>query len=781
MLRFVKPKNTLAFIISIIFLLSLLLVSALSVAAQETTGTLRGTVSDATGAVVPNATVLLTNDATGVTQTKQTSGDGVFEFTKLDPGSYTVDVSASGFKRSLNKSVLVKLGIINAIDVKVEAGNVSETVTVTATNEEVIQRDQSQISTTIETRKIQDLPSNAAGSGLDTLALLAPGVIANNSGGVNTNGTGLSVNGNRARSNNFQIDGADNNDLSVAGPALFVDNQDALQEYQIITNNFSAQYGRNQGAIINQVTKGGSNDFHGSLFEYHRDNKVLNSLNNQEKATQGLTEPLPNLFNVFGGQVGGPIYLPRFGEGPKSVWKGTNKAFFHFDYQGIRNPATTTVTSNTLSILSSEFPRLLTTFPGNGLIQAITQFSTFAIPGASPRTSLGAGVSSLVNQAAPAGCPKSVAVGTAPPAGCGTYTGPFLVGGPFDVVTLNGNNFQAARAQRDISTPFTENFWDVRFDVKPTEKDSVTVRYLHQNQVNKNIIEAFLPDPVNGYNGDLPASSRNFGGNWTRNLSSAMVNEFRASYQRIGVEFGGGCNASTPGCVPDSLSIGGTLANITFPNVGLNSNRALTQIGPTSGFPQGRVGKVYQLADNLTWAHGKHSFIFGGEYKHLTEVVPFLPNFNGGFAYNSTTRMANNAPSTINLTVGDPTLAFKENDQYYFIQDDYKVRPNLTLNLGIRYEYTGQPLNLLNEVTVARENGTSRFYNPSLPLSIRTVPRVPIDKNNFAPRFGFAWSPRFEHGLLHKLVGTDNTVIRGGFSIAYDAAFYNILLNVQNT
>ena len=287
MQNFVKTKSGGAFLVSVFFLLSVLILTAVTAAAQETTGTLRGTVVDATGAVVPNATVVVTNDATGASQTKQTSGDGVFEFTKLDPGSYTVDVSATGFKRSLNKGVSVKLGIINPGDVKLEAGNVAETVTVTASTEEIIQRDQSQISTTIETRKIQDLPSNAAGSGLDTLALLAPGVIANNSGGVNTNGTGLSVNGNRARSNNFQIDGADNNDLSVAGPALFVDNQDALQEYQIITNNFSAQYGRNQGAIINQVTKGGTNDFHGSLFEYHRDNKVLNSLNNQEKGDTG--------------------------------------------------------------------------------------------------------------------------------------------------------------------------------------------------------------------------------------------------------------------------------------------------------------------------------------------------------------------------------------------------------------------------------------------------------------------------------------------------------------
>jgi len=308
-----------------------LMLGAVTVSAQETTGTLRGTVADVNGAVVSGATITVTNDATGAQQTKQTTGDGIFEFSKLGPGSYTVTIEASGFKRSLNKAVSVKLGV-NSLDIKLEAGAVSETVTVTAGTEEIVQRDQSQISSTVETRKIADLPSNAAGSGLDTLALLAPGVIPNNSGGVNTNGSGLSVNGNRARSNNFQIDGSDNNDLSVAGPALFVDAQDSLQEYQIITNNFSAQYGRNQGAIVNLVTKSGTNDFHGTLFEYHRDRKVLDTLDNFERAG-GQTDPTRSLFNVFGGQVGGPVYLPKFGEGGKSYWKGTNKAFFHFDFR----------------------------------------------------------------------------------------------------------------------------------------------------------------------------------------------------------------------------------------------------------------------------------------------------------------------------------------------------------------------------------------------------------------------------------------------------------------
>ena len=705
---------------------------------QATRGTLRGVVADQTGAVVAGATVIVTNEATGSkSPTTTTNSDGVYEVSSLLPGSYSVVVEATGFKRSSNTAVQVKAGITNPYDVKLDAGNVSETVTVISNVEEVVQRDQSQISSTVNTRQVADLPSNAAASGLDTLALLAPGVFPTNSGGVNTNGTGLNVNGNRARSNNFQIDGSDNNDLSVAGPAMFVDNQDQIQELQVITNNFSAQYGRNQGAIINYVTKSGTNDYHFTLFEFHRDNKVLNSLDNIEKRS-GQTDPNPSLFNVFGGTVGGPLYLPRFGEGGRSVYSGKDRAFFFVTYQGVRNPATATIRSSSFAFLPSQFPLLQAAFPGNGVINAITTQSVFALqPGAHPRTD---------------------------------------VANPFGTVTLGGQTFQVAQPEFTIGVPFNETDYSVRFDVKASSKDNVTFRYLFQRQLFVNTLVQ-----SNGFTGDLPAGSKNFGGVWTHTFSPHLISEARAFYQRIGVEFGGGCNANSPGCIPGPLQIGSTYTNIALPVL---NGRTLQGIGPATNLPQGRVGKVYQFADNLTWVHGNHSFVFGGEFKHLNEVSPFLPNFNGAFGFNTagcpssnlSCRLVNNAPSSIGITVGDPTLAFTENDQYYFVQDDFKFRPNLTLNLGVRYEYTGQPINVLHDQTVARESSSAGFYDPSLPLSVRTVPKVPADKNNFAPRVGFAYSPRFWKHFL----GEDATVIRGGFSIAYEPAFYNILLNVQN-
>src|ERR1051326_1999565 len=577
-----NPLRARALALLTAWVLFILPLAAIPAMAQATTGTLRGTVTDPNGGVIAGATVTAKNEATGTTTpAATTTGEGTFEFANLQPGTYTVTVEAAGFKRSVSTGVGVKIGIVNPFTVVLAAGNVSETVTVVANTEEVVQREQSQISTTVDTRKVEELPSNAAAGGLDTLALRGPGVFPTNSGGVNTNGPGLNVNGNRARSNNFQIDGSDNNDLSVAGPALFVDNQDQIQELQVITNNFSAQYGRNQGAIVNYVTKGGTNEFHGRLFEYHRDNKVLNSLDNIEKAS-GQTEPNPSLFNTFGFTFGGPLPIPHFGEGGKSYFSGKDRAFFFITYQGIRNPATSTIRSTSWAFLPSEFGRLTANNPGNNVISAITTQSVFAL-----RSS-------------------------AHPLNTAT-------------VTLNGQNYLVGQPEYTIATPFTENDYSFRFDFKPTNNDNITFRYLHQSQDFVNSLAQ-----TNGFRGDIPAGSKNMGGNWTRQLGSRMVNDFKAYYQRIGVEFGGGCG-NTAGCIPGPLDIRNAITNIGLFTL---SGRALQSIGPATNLPQGRIGKVYQVADNLTWIHGNHSFIFGGEFKKLSEVSPFVPIFNAALRFN---------------------------------------------------------------------------------------------------------------------------------------------------
>jgi len=778
-------------------------VTSLPAFGQAITGTLRGTVTDPNGGVIAGATVTAKHQGTGVTSPTTTSGEGLYVLSNLPPGTYTITVEPTGgFSKKAITDVNVPIGQTTDLSITLAVGSPTETVTVTSTGEEIITRDQAQISTTFESRKIEELPSNGAGGGIDTLALLAPGVVASRNSGVNTDGAGLSVNGNRGRSNNFQIDGSDNNDLSIGGPSLFVDNTSQVAEYQVITNNFSAQYGRNSGAVVNIVTKSGGNEFHGDLFEYHQDWYNLNSLNNVEKrnitatSTAKDTHPPRNLYNAYGGTVGGPIWLPKFGEGGKSIWKGKDRAFFFFSYQGIRNPSSFLAQGAGLSIVKAEFARLNAGFPGNGAINAITTLSSFAAPhgGVRPRTDLGTNlggtISSAFNLSAPTGCAKVIAVGATPAAGCGTYTtlinpstgAPFLTGGPYDVINLGTatapNLFQAAFAERDYSAPFTENEWSYRITVKATSKDNVDFRHLFQKQLFVN-----NGGGSNGFTYDVPATSKNLGGTWTRQISNALVNEFKATTQDLRVEFGGAGSEFGAFAIPQPAAIGSTIANITFGGglVGVrNTSSALQTIGGATNIPQGRLVKVYQFADTLSWSKGKHSFVMGAEYKHLINKVPFLPLYQGQFTYSTgtaVTRLLNNAPSAINLTAGEPVTTYTENDQYYFFQDDFKIRPNLTLNLGVRYEYTGQPINQLHDITVARESGSSKaIFDPTLPLSVRTVPSVPADKNNWAPRIGFAYTPHWGK----KLFGEDATVIRGGFAIAYDPAFYNILLNLQN-
>ena len=753
------PTRTLGFA----FLTLALIVLSLggTAIAQETTGSIRGVVVDPNVAGVSGATVTA-KGPTGLERTVTTDSEGAFLIPKLVPGKYNLTVTAaSGFKKKVFSDVEVGVGERSLGNLALEIGNVAETVTVTSGTEELVNRDQSQISASFESRKIQDLPSNSAGGGLDTLALLIPGVAQNSGGGTNTNGTGLSVNGNRGRSNNFQIDGGDNNDLSVGGPNLFIDNQDQVQEYQVITNNFSAQYGRNLGAVVNIVTKAGTNQFHGTAFLFHRDQHVLDSLNNIERS-QGLLNPNRQLTNVFGGTVGGPIIK--------------NRAFFFFSYEGIRQPATTDALSGGFAINSADLPKLTAAYPGNPVINAIVGLnpSVLNLGTIQPRSDL-----SNCNA-------TTLRLAGAPATQYALCNRDFI---DFNSTTnpANAVRVEGFLIERLFGIPYTQNEWSLRGDMKVTDKDSFYVRYLYQKGVNVNNLGS-----TNGYSGDVPFFSKNFGGTYIRQINSKMVNEFRGVYTRLGVSFGGGCSATTLGCIPDASDIDAAqIESLSFAAVtGVTlSGNALRTTGMGGGLPQGRNTVLYDFADNLTWTRGKHSLLLGGEWKYTTAHVPFLPNYGSAFSFGAVTtagvspqqRIFNNAPSAVSIALGNPNVPYTEIDQYYFVQDDFRFRPNITLNLGLRYEYTGQPIDDLVDQTVTRETGPKPFWNNQLPLSARTIPRVPVDKNNFAPRVGFAWSPKFDHGFMHKLVGNDATVIRGGYAIAYDPAFYNILLNVANS
>lgn len=748
-----RSRRALSFVMALALTLVSLVPLSTPVMAQATTGVLTGTIADPSGAAIPGARITVKNQATGVEQTVTGTGEGNYTFPTLPPGKYTITVEAAGFRRAITTDVDVRIGTENRRDIAMQTGALEETVTVTAGTADEVAQTTSQISSSFESRKVEELPSNAAGGGIDTLALLAPGVVPG-FGNVNSNGVTLSVNGNRARSNNFTLDGTDNNDLTIGGPNFFVSNQDSVAEFQVITNNYSAQYGRNQGAVINIVTKGGTNQFHGTGFEFHRNSSALDAMTNAERAEKGISRDRRDKFisNVFGGTFGGPIVR--------------NKAFFFVDGQLIRQRQTFTFRPGNPVITTAGLQQLAAAFPNNAAIAAIVNQSLFALrPNAQITTSAG-----------------TVCFPRDPTQACSG---------------ANAVLVPAAFAQFSVPLPYNQKEYGLRGDFTPTNKDSFNAKYRYQQSPETNQLAS-----SNGFFGDIPFKSRNLNGTYTRQLGSKSVNEAKAAYQKLSVEFGGcgssgaqgssrgtaqntGSGSSDPlkGCIPSPSAIGTAFTNVNFSGIRA-SGVTLQTIGPATNLPQGRQVRVAQFSDNFSHTAGRHSMIFGVDYRNLDNSVPFLPNLNGAFAFNSTARVVANAPLRVTIVGGQSTISYKENDQFYYFQDDWKVRDNLTLNLGVRYEFTGQPINTLNQLTVAREsNAATALFRQDIPLSARTVPSIPADKNNFAPRVGFAYSPRAGNsGPFGFLFGhNDATVIRGGYSIAYDPAFYNLLLNVSTS
>ena len=685
--------------------------------AQTATGGIRGTVTDAAEAAIPGATVGARNLATGSESKTVTNSEGVYTLPRLLPGRYTLQVEAPNFKKSEITDVNVALGRDTVVDARLEAGAISEVVTVAGGADALVEKDSVQISTTFEQKKVAELPVNVPGAGLDRIALLTPGVTVG-FGNVNGNGVTLSANGQRARSNNFTLDGVDNNDLSIGGPNYFVRNPEVVGEYQVITNNFSAEYGRNQGAIVNIVSRSGSNDYHGSLGWDHQNNKLFNSLTNIERRS-GQKDPAPSLNNIFTYGVGGPIIK--------------NRLFFYTTGFFRRNPSLLDFRSTQVAPTTAGIQAIKTAFPNNAALQYYADYSAFNLPLGSP----------------------TVRSDFAQP-----------------VMTLGTISVPMAAVRRLVPFNNQQDEYTFRADANLGSSHRVWGRYFWQNTPNINSLA-----DVRGWSGDSPSQSKQIGGGWTWTVSNSLVNEARFNYSRLFVLFGGG-DTGGKGQIPhpDNIDKAFAFLNPTFTVGGQN----LLNIGPATNLPQGRTVESYQITDNLTLTRGNHQMKMGVDIRKLKNVAPFLPNVNGNFQFDSIQQMVDNRPTQITVAFGPSTLSYDELDQFYYFQDDWRIRPNITLNLGVRYENTGQPINLLNDVTTQREKDPAKaFWRQNLPIDARVNNRIPVDGNNWAPRLGFVYSPRFSDGFLAKVFGTDKSTIRGGYGIAYDATFYNLMLNIS--
>ena len=705
--------------------------------AQTTKGSISGVVFDSQGATVPNADVKAVNKDTGETATARSDDAGRFRLNLLTVGSYRVEIAKGGFRKVILDGVTVDSAQDHGLgNVNLEVGDVSTTIEVSAATP-LVDVTEAQVSTSFGPATLTTLPSGLANQGLDNLATYVPGVSSSRQLGFsNSNGGGgFAVEGLRGRNNDQQIDGQYNNDNSVGGPGLFLSDSQFVQEYQITTNNMSAEYGRNSGSVVNILTKSGSNTVHGSVYGTEG-NAGLDTLFPTDKEFNGLTQ-VPHYNDAFAGAtVGGAMvkdHLFYFG--------GFNTEIIH--QTNVYASDNLTPTPNGIAELESCYPYTdpITNAPGIApAMQVLTKYGPFGVLGGNP-------------------IPQNITPKTfaAPPVPNGVDAS----GNPACVVEESG-------VQRTLPTGSHQYNWIYKMDLN-TAKNRFYGRYIY-NYANFFNADAFGTAAA-GYPVNEPGLGQQYGFSWVRTITDRQTNEFRASYGRENFGFGGNSIGNT---VPNAGGITDALAHIAI------STPSTLAFGPATNAPQGRIVNSYQFQDNWSYVRGRHALKAGINFTYQRSPNFFLPNVNGSYTYTSYATMAQNTASAVSATVGNPILDFREKDSFLYVQDDFKLKSNLTLNLGLTWSYYGQPATLFHDKTTAQQASSQPFWDPTLPTAVTTFPSIPAPKASFGPNVGFAWTPGSRDGLMGKVLGNNKTTIRGGYRYAYDPPFYNIYLNISS-
>lgn len=701
----------------------LFLVSTLALAQGIITGSIAGTVQDASGAVLAGASIKATRAEDNQVYSATAASDGTFSMKDLPVGTYTLQITSAGFANLTLNEVRVDSNRVQALGVeKLAAGGASTTVEV-STAESLLDTTQAQVTTTFDAAQLTDLP---VAGGFDELTLLIPGVVATHGDNFsNTNGTGFSVNGQRGRSNNFELDGQSNNDNAIGGPQFFFSNDSALSEIQVITNNFGAQYGRNMGSVVNYITASGTNRLHGSA-TYRYSGDFTSSLDTgvskgpqfgfcapgQSPSTGCAPTVVPRyVSNIYGGTLG------------RAILKDKLYAFGSAWYQRFYQFGSLTGSGSSLFPTPDGLSALASAFPNSKAVAILQQLSPYAVKAGNPRQLTSIPVTN-----------ETVSDGTT------TATIPFA---PF---------------ARQLPVKSLDKELLGRVDYQATPKDRFYVRYIYQNAPTS----PYSPVANGGFI-NVSDITHSVGGDLTHTFSSRWVDQLRYSFQQSKLGFDGGgfanCTITTFDSCPSSLSLGGLPDGARASGLGLASN-----------LPQGRIVKVGQIQNNATVSLGHHAITFGGEFDYQNSPNVFLPNASGTLSFKSfDSFLQGGCPRgcTLGLTAGKPTVPFQEKDVALYFQDDWKVNSQFTANIGLRWEFFQQALNLLHDETVAQQTGPNPFWSTALPLSQTTFAKIPQSYRNFEPRIGFAYNPNFSKKL----------VVRGGFAMNVDPGFYNINLN----
>ena len=712
---------------------------------QLTTADILGTVTDATGAVIPNATVVLTNTGTNEKRTTTSNSSGDYTFSLLPVGHYSLSIKASGFQASITNDLAVEAGDRARNDVHLQTGSESEVIEVTATTP-LLQADSATVSSTVTAQAVQDLPLN--GRNFVQLVSLVPGANEGQGNGLSsggrpddrrTNAAGLSINGQDESLNNWVVDGVDDNER-IIGTIGIKPNVEGIQEITVQTNSYAAEAGRTAGGVINIITASGSNQFHGSAYEYFR-NDIFDGRSYFQ--TTGNKPELRQ--NQYGGSVSGPVFRDR--------------TFFHFDYEGLRQVIGVTDT---------------------GTVPTLAEYDDInSLNGGSPQALL------------------STENGTAQAYANGT---------PINSLTLNYLKLFPAPTNSNLTSNFTispsktqtYNTYGARVDHRINDANQVFVRFSYNN------VKTFTPPnfgTVNGvqisggrYNFDGPAT--NVAQQWvvgyTHIFNPSLIADLRAGYTRINnlslpLNYGKGVDQSVIGFPASQTSFSPFADSLTPVSIG-----PFGDIGDGAYVPLQDIDNTFQYNGTVSWTKGNHSFKFGAGLIRRQARNVQSASAVGAYGFNLTTdsdpdqltqqnnQLAsallggfNNQSRNFNISAPD----YRAWEPSVFAQDSWKITPQLTLLLGLRYDVYTPFTEAHNHISnfdfyEALNSTTTAGVASALKIAgvngVSDTAGLPTNYNNVAPRVGFSYSI------------TPTTVLRGGYGLSYFPGNYTSNGDLKN-
>ena len=725
--------------------LLLLVCSAFLCPGQSVRGTLLGTVTDDSGAVVRGARVTVRQAATGLVRTEATNDAGEYSIPQLPLGLYTLSVEQPGFKKTERTGIELRVDDKLRIDVALSVGQVTETVAVEATTP-VISTDSSTLGNVVDNKKVTELPLN--GRNFLQLNLLVPGVNQGVKGSQNqTQGGAISANGAREQANNFLLDGMDNNDLAINQYAVAISTE-AIQEFKVQGSTYSAEFGRSPGAQINVATKSGTNDLHGVVYEYLRNNDL------DAKNFFDRPGPIPGYKrNQYGAAVGGKIKKDR--------------TFFFVNFEGtrIRQGITKVASEPTTAMKNGDFSALPTVIYNPASLHTVNgvlvrdRFPGNVIP-PSAITQVGRNVAAL-------------------------YPAP------------NGPGTSSANGLYTSSPTKTDDFdqFTGRLDHRFNESNSIFGRYSFSKEnrfdtfdsfcANVNNVPGFGCNTLNGGQQAIIDYIKLFGAN--------KVNEARMSFTRVR---GGIFQQNLGKDISTQLGIAGTGRSPLDFGVPLINVTGYDRLGEATNLPQDRHDNTFEWADSLSWTTGRHSLKFGTEIRRFGENFLFDASTRGTINFNPfySAQVSTTAAGVVNavtgtgnaiadLLLGAPYTAsvsrsfaginantvagLRQTSTNLFAQDDYRLLPNLTLNLGMRWEYNAPATDKYNHLATFDPTFANSTPLPYLRISTAAKRNIyDASKKGFSPRAGFAWTP-----------WGSKTVIRGGYGLMWDVKLLNVILN----